>query len=118
MRWFVERNRMALVTLNQSRTGVEDAYENVPIGTKVRIYGAKIAQYFDADVITLPEIPEQYHEAIVYKAIANGYEVPPNQNLQSAQYFNAAYMEIVKNAKKWKRTGRIGSTHYIQPVDF
>jgi hypothetical protein len=118
MRWFVERNRMALVTLNDNMTSIDDAYSNVPAGSKVRIYGSKIAQHFDKDNEVLPEIPEQYHEAIVYKAIAAGYEIPPNQNFSAAQYFNGYYMDIVKKAKKWKRAGRIGGTKTIIPIDF
>ena len=118
MRWYVERNRLALVALNESRTSVEDLYNNIPVGSKVRIYGSKIAQHFDADVNTLTEIPEQFHEAIVYKAIAQGYEIPPTQDFKAAQYFNGGYAEIVKNAKKWKRAGRTGGVKFIKQIDF
>ena len=118
MRWFVERNRLGLVTLNDNRTSVDDAYSNLPTGSSVRIYASKIAQHFDADNDGLVEVPEQYHEAIVNKAIASGYEIPPNQNFQAAQYFNAAYLELGKKARKWKRMGRIGGTKTIVPQDF
>jgi len=118
MRWFVERNRLAIVSLSDDRTSVDDAYINIPVGSKVRVYGSKIAQHLDTDNEVLTEIPEQYHEAIVYKAIANGYEIPPNQNFQAAQYFNAYYADLVKKAKKWKRAGRIGGTKQIIPFDF
>ena len=61
MRWFVERNRLGLVTLNDNRTSVDDAYSNLPAGSNVRIYASKIAQHFDSDNDGLTEIPEQYH---------------------------------------------------------
>tara|TARA_R100000781_G_C4063178_1_gene121779 strand:+ start:670 stop:1059 length:390 start_codon:yes stop_codon:yes gene_type:complete len=118
MRWFVERNRLALIAVNPDRTSVDDKYINLKAGSKVRIYGSKIAEHFSVDVDSLPEIPEQYHEAIVYRAIATGYEIPPNQNFQAAQYFNGYYADIVKKARKWKRNGRLGGTKTIVPMDF
>jgi|ETNmetMinimDraft_18_1059904.scaffolds.fasta_scaffold49572_2 hypothetical protein len=119
MRWYVERDRLGLVTLNTSARVIPDnAYLNIPIGSTVRVYGAKIAQHFDTDTNTLPEIPEQFHEAIIYKAIANGYETPPTQDLSAAQYFNAKYMDIVKQAKKWKQLGRQGGYAQIVGQDF
>jgi len=124
MRWYIERNRLALFTFDDTAIKDEDKYINlvavdssgtveegnfVPaINYTVRLYGNKIAQHFDADNINLDEIPEQYHEAIVQKAVAWGYEIPPNQELQTAMYFHKMYEQTVKRAKKWKKTGRTG----------
>tara|TARA_R100000664_G_C2756350_1_gene144242 strand:+ start:2188 stop:2601 length:414 start_codon:yes stop_codon:yes gene_type:complete len=113
MRWFIERNRLALVQFDDTATKEEDKYLNLKLTDSadtytVRLYGNKIAQHFDADNDILPEIPEQYHEAIVQKAIAWGYEIPPNQELQTAAYFHTMYEDTVKRAKKWKRMGRTG----------
>ena len=118
MRWFAERNRLALVLVNERKTSIEDLYQNIPTGSKVRIYGSKIAQHFDEDNNVLTELPEQFHEAIVYKAIASGYEIPPTQNFQAAQYFNAAYAELVKQASKWKKMGRVTGVKHIKQIDF
>jgi len=113
MRWYIERNRLALVRFDDTATKEEDKYLNLKLSSDtdtytVRLYGNKIAQHFDADNVTLDEIPEQYHEAIVQKAVAWGYEIPPNQELQSAMYFHKMYEDTVKRAKKWKRMGRTG----------
>ena len=113
MRWLIERNRLSLFRYDETATKEEDMYLNLKLDDSldtysVRLYGSKIAQYFDEDTTTLPEIPEQYHEAIVQKAVAWGYEIPPNQNLETAMYFHKMYEDTVTRAKKWKRTGRTG----------
>ena len=118
MRWYVERDRLGLVALQDDRTSVETMYSNLPSGSQVRIYGAKIAQHFDADTDTVQEIPEQFHESLVWRAIAAGYEIPPNQNMQAAMYFEAKYQKAVKDARKWKQLGRQGGTSFIRPMDF
>ena len=113
MRWLIERNRLSLFRYDDTATKEEDMYLNLELDDDldtytVRLYGNKIAQYFDESVTTLPEIPEQYHEAIVQKAVAWGYEIPPNQNIEVAMYFHKMYEDTCTRAKKWKRTGRTG----------
>ncbi|MAH44993.1 hypothetical protein CMI37_04140 [Candidatus Pacearchaeota archaeon] len=113
MRWLIERNRLSLFRYDETATKEEDMYLNLKLDDSldtysVRLYGNKIAQYFDEDTTTLLEIPEQYHEAIVQKAVAWGYEIPPTQNIELAMYFHKMYEDTVTRAKKWKRTGRTG----------
>ena len=113
MRWFLERNRMAIFRLDETATQEEDKYLNLTLESdsdtyQVRMYGSKIAQYFTPDNVLLEEIPEQYHEAIVQKAVGWGYEIPPTQNFQSAMYFHKMYEDTVSRAIKWKRMGRTG----------
>ena len=118
MRWYTERDRIAIVKFDTKATQIDDMYINLEAGTNIRIYGAKIADHFTQNNDELLELPEQFHEAIVYKAIANGYETPPNLNPEMALYFKSQYNEIVKKAKKWKRTGRVGGWKTIKPLDF
>ncbi len=113
MRWLVERNRLSLFRFDENASNDSEKYLNLKLDDdtdtySVRLYGTKIAQYFNEDVTTLEEIPEQYHEAVVQKAIGWGYEIPPNQNLEVAMYFHKMYEDTVGRAKKWKRMGRQG----------
>ena len=117
MRWYVERDRLGLVSLQDDRTSVETQYSNLPSGAQVRIYGAKIAQHLDAETNTVTEIPEQYHEALVWRAVAAGYEIPPNQNLQNSMYFHKMYEDTITRARKWKRKGRLGGWGKIKEND-
>ena len=118
MRWYSERDRLAIVTLDSQAKIVDDMYTNIPAGSKIRIYGAKIANHFTSENDSLTELPEQFHEAIVYKSIASGYEVPPNLNPEMAMYFKGQYEEKVKSAKKWKKNSRVGGFKQLRPMDF
>jgi len=118
MRWYIERNRLAVVQVNDSANIVDDLYNNIPLGSELRIYGGKIAEHFSASNNSLDEIPEQFHEAIVYKAIATGYETPPNLDPNLASYFKGEYNQLIKKAKKWKKMGRTGGYATISPRDY
>ena len=118
MRWYTERDRLAIVQVDAKAKIVDDTYTNIPAGSTVRIYGAKIAEPFSLTNEELDELPEQYHEAIVYKAIATGYETPPNLNPEMAMYFKTQYATMVKDAKKWKKLGRVGGFQQLVPKDF
>jgi len=111
--YYIERNRLFLAEDNGDGT-----YKNVPKDTPVRIYGSKQADHFELDNDLLFDIPAQFHEAIVYRAIANGYETPPNINPKIAAYFHNIYNTLVRKAKKWKTKGRQGTFGKIMPRDF
>ena len=83
MSWYLERNRLAIVSAD---SGVDGGVINIPVGSKVRIYGAKIADPFSASNDSLTELAEQFHEAI--------------------------------EAKKWKKSGRLGGFGQLVPRDF
>lgn len=64
------------------------------------------------------EIPPQFHEAIIARAIANGYEREA-ETLQLASYFLNKYEVGVKEAKKYAYRRRDGSPLYqVRPMDF
>ncbi len=65
---------------------------------------------------TGPDYNEQFHDALPYYAIARGYELPENMNIQVATYFKAQYREILREAKKYSR--RRGMTGVVQPHAF
>lgn len=64
-----------------------------------------------------PEFPEQFHMAIVYKAIADLFKLPKNLNMELAQYYELEYMKLIKRAKKYSKRHHI-STGFIRGVDF
>ena len=118
MRWYAERKRLAIVSRDDKASTIDDMYQNVPVGSSIRIYGAKIPDHFSSTNESLTELPEQFHEAIVYKAISMGYETPPNLQHELAQYFKSQYEEKVKHAVKWKKQSRVGGPRFLKPIDF
>ena len=61
----------------------------------------------------IPEIQSMYHEALTYKAIAQGYKDVRNQKLDVAQYFDNEYQIAVKKAKKRARSNNIATGHIV-----
>ena len=66
---------------------------------------------------TWTQIPEQFHEAMVYKVISEGYKKSEGFNIERAQFFDAEYQDILKEAKKYSRSNYT-TTSYIKPQEF
>jgi hypothetical protein len=104
-----------------TRNGYSTEYTSISeAGTNnLRIY--YIGQDSDLAVGTLTgkytNIPDQFHEVIVSKVIANGYKDPRNMEFNNAQFFDQEYNLGVKEAKKFARSDfkTVGS---IRPQDF
>tara|TARA_R100000458_G_scaffold12028_1_gene9818 strand:- start:660 stop:1169 length:510 start_codon:yes stop_codon:yes gene_type:complete len=63
------------------------------------------------------EIPEQFHEALVNRVIANGYERKV-ETIPLSQHYMAKYEVGVKKAKAYAFRGRDGSRLAMKPMDF
>ena len=63
------------------------------------------------------EIPEQFHEALINRVIANGYERKA-ETIPLAQHFHMKYEQGVREAKKYSYRGRDGSKQTIATMDF
>ena len=62
------------------------------------------------------EIPEQFHETLINRVIANGYE--RKVEIPLANYFHQKYAVGVKKGKAYAYKGRDGSKISITPSDF
>jgi hypothetical protein len=72
----------------------------------------------DSDLTnTFNQIPVQFHESIVFRAIANGYKDGRNQKFDAAQYFDNEYAMAVKEAKKFSKANYI-ITGSVRPQDY
>jgi hypothetical protein len=63
------------------------------------------------------EIPEQFHEALVNRVIANGYERKV-ETLPLSNHYMQKYEIGIRKAKAYAFRGRDGSKQTIQPMDF
>ena len=61
--------------------------------------------------------PGQFHDYLVAKAIALGYEKKP-EGLQLAQYFNEKFEKGVREGRAYAYRARAGTVKYVKPVDF
>ena len=63
------------------------------------------------------ELPEQFHEALVNRVIANGYERKV-ETIPLSQHYMAKYEVGVRKAKAYAFRGRDGSRLAMKPMDF
>lgn len=123
--WWVEDGSILLGYYDESKTDEEKVAspDSTIAGQSLTLFYNKKAKHFDTPSQNrnwqdqVPEIPEQFHDALVNKAIALGYERNPD-TLQLAQYFNGKFEDDVKNGRKYAYRGRLGTFRTINSVDF
>ena len=64
-----------------------------------------------------PDIPEEWHEALVNYAVSKGYEMNPS-TIQPAGYFMQRYTEVVTECKKTAHKGPDDSGYGIYGDQF
>jgi|TARA_R100000781_G_C4062020_1_gene121360 predicted transcriptional regulator len=121
--WYIDKlQRMGIVekvTNAITKDGYTSDWESISEVKDLRIYAISR----DLDLVkdnltnTWSQIPAQFHEHIVTKAIAMGYKDPRNMQLDVAQYFDAEYLTGLKEAKKFSRSN-YQTTGTIKPQDF
>ena len=93
--------------------GANDTYLKVSLNADIEMTDAS---FWAQDISE--EVPPQFHEALIARVIANGYERQA-ETLQLACYFLNKYEAGVKEARKYSFRGKDGSPLYsIRPTDF
>lgn len=122
--WFTSEDQLAIV--EEKNATIEKNYTTTNFGSigtsdlEIRLHTVNLdnANFGAGDMeTTSPGTPIQFHEALVFKVISQGYEDPRNQNLQASQYFQGKYDQRVRDAKKYAKRGFQRDAH-IRPVDF
>ena len=105
--WYVDKlKRIGIVEKGSTVTkdGVTTTWNSISSVKDLRIYA--ISRDTDLSVNTLgntfSQIPEQFHEIILFKVIASGYKEPRNMDLNTAQYFDKEYALGVKEGKNFQ----------------
>lgn len=114
--WHISRESFALL----QKSG-NDWISPTEAGKEMQINVVAVPPVFtgigDWELESLPEIPIQFHEAIVFKAIATGYLTPPNMQPDAAQFFSQEYERKLKKAKYYAKAHRVrGGT--IKAIDY
>ena len=121
--WYIDRLlRIGIVekaTNAVTKDGYTSDWQSISEAKDLRIYAISR----DADLVkdemnsTWTQIPEQFHEVIVNKVIAQGYKDPRHMELNTAQYFEQEYAIGIKRARKYSRSN-YQSTGFIKQQDF
>ena len=102
-----------------TKDGFTSNYTSVTEAKDVRIYAISRDIDLAKDVLTATwlAIPEQFHEAMVYKAIAEGYKRAKGFDLEKASFFEQEYRNSLREAKKYSRSNYT-TTGMIVPQEF
>jgi len=121
--WYIDKLKIiGLVEKNtstNSRDGFTSDWASISEAKDLRIYAISRDYDIAKDALgnTFLQIPDQYHEVLVFKAIAMGYKDPRNMNIELAQYFDNEYKLGTKEAKKFSRAGYL-TTGRVASQDF
>lgn len=120
--WWTERDAIGVAKYNSGneRFTSASADEN---GKKITLfYYKKASDFVEPSSATfswtaISELSSQFHDYIVSKAIALGYERKPEQ-LQLAMYFHEKFEKGIKEGRAYAYRARAGTVKYIKSVDF
>ena len=123
--WYIDKHRIGIVesaTNAVTKETLTSNYSSVSEAKDVRIYGIMKPDALGTNLTNaadpaLIEIPAQFHEVVVNRAIASGYKDPRNMQIDMATYFDAEYDKGLREAKKFSKS-RYRSGAVIRPYDF
>lgn len=125
-RWvyWIERDGIGIAKFNPVATKDSSSYQSPQDAREVYLYYYKKAAHFTLPSVNAAtwesethEMPSQFHQHLVEKAIAMGYELKPN-GLGQAQYFEAKYEAGVRRGRKFAYRGRTSTIKTIGPTDY
>ena len=121
--WYIDKlGKMGFVekvTNAVTRNGFTTDWKSITVAKPIRLYAISRDVDLSANDLTgtWSQIPSQFHEGIVYKAIAQGYKDPRHMELNTASYFDGEYAKSVQDGKKFSKSNYtdVGT---ISPQDF
>ena len=122
--WWIERDKLAIVKSSDSSAATGSAYVSPAEVKGVTVHFVKLDESFIAadsgtgiGMDESPAIPEEFHDALTYYAIAKGYEMNP-QTIQAGIYWKELWKEQISEAKRYANKGRDGSGYHIRQYDY
>jgi hypothetical protein len=121
--WWVERDGVGIAKYNPVATSSASSFKSPDKARTIYLYYYKKANHFtepsssSAWESEINELPSQFHEHMVEKAIQYGYEMKP-EGIGQAQYFGAKFDQGVKRGRKFAYRGRTGTIKMTSPTDY
>ena len=120
--WWIERDKLGIAKVSDADTSTD--YVSPSEVKAVTVHFVKLDESFIAadtgtgiGVNESPAIPEEFHEALTYYAIAKGYEMKPD-TLQAATYWRGLWREQISEGKRYANKGRDGTGYHIRQYDY
>ena len=117
--WFINGNRIGIVEKSTDSLDQQGEYISPKeSGKTIRLEYTSRPIPFDENLEKASELPDQFHEALGFKVIAELYRLPgDNFNLQLAQYYDGLYEQQIREGKKYTSRHKV-SGGYIKPVEY
>jgi len=122
--WFIENDKLGVVEKVSSaitRDGKQSDYQSISEAKEIRVIAVAKDTDFGESLSQTSAIPSQFQEALVFKVIADLMlrSGSTTFNPELSNLFEAKYMQLTKDAKKYARDGKIhAGAAVIRPTDF
>jgi len=118
--YWIERDKIGIAKYAPNEDK-DNQFTGPAVGKAITLFVVKEATALSADLTDVPGIPEEFHDALIFRAIQRGYELRMAQDpkiVNTASYFRAGFEKAVKEGKKYANKGRDGSSWHIKHHDF
>jgi hypothetical protein len=121
--WFIDKlSKLGLVekgTNVVTKDGYTSDWKSITEVKDLRIYAISRDSDLTANNMTATwsQIPSQFHDAIINKAICYGYKDPRHIDLELSSYFDGEFFKGVKRAKKFARSN-YQAVGFVRQQDF
>ena len=130
--WWIERDSIGLALYDPLATEV-NRFTSLTSALTVTLFYHKKADHFGRQIALdgtvtdttnttalmdeQSELPEQFHQFLVDKAIQLGYEQKPEM-IQMAGYFNQKFEKGIKEGKAYKNRNRISGIRHVRQSSY
>tara|TARA_Y100001973_G_C5157288_1_gene311515 strand:+ start:267 stop:680 length:414 start_codon:yes stop_codon:yes gene_type:complete len=118
--WWIERDSIGIalydpLTSEKNRFKSPDAVYEITLFYYKKPTALKTLDVAGADLTDDPDIPTQFHQYLVDRAIQLGYEQDADPRM--AQYFEMKFEKGVKEGKTFANRGRVSGSFQIKQHD-
>jgi hypothetical protein len=130
--WWIERDSIGLALYDPLASEV-NRFASLSSALTVTLFYHKKADHFGRQIALdgtvtdttnnsnlmdeQSELPEQFHQYLVDKAIQSGYEQKPEM-IQMAGYFERKFEKGIKEGKTYKNRNRISGIRHVRQSDY
>ena len=113
--YWIERDKIAISKYDSS-ANIDNRFTGPAGGKAITLFIIKDATSLTTTLADVPGIPEEFHDALVFRAVQRGYEVKMSQSpemVKNASYFQGGFDKIVAEGKKYANLNRTGGSYYV-----
>jgi hypothetical protein len=120
--YWIERDSIGLAEYDSTKTE-KDQFTSLTSALTVTLFYYKKADHFNtldkagSAMNEQSEIPLQFHQYLVDRAIQLGYETKPDM-IQMAPYFERKFEKGIKEGKMFANRGRISGVRHVKQSSF